>query len=347
MSIDAEILEAASRWRLRVEDIEPRSGEARELEAWLSRDPRHRAAFEAVGQAWDFFDEVADEPALEAARRRAFAERRPSRPPTVRRFAAAWRAGLAGLALAAGLVVWVTSSTEKTYSTGADQQLSVRLQDGSSVRLDKDTRLTVAFSPTARRLALEAGQAHFAVAHDRLRPFSVTSQGRTVVATGTDFNVDSLPDRLTVALYEGRVRIGEAATGPFARLVSLPRNEVELRPGQAYILERGLGRVSGFDPKTVTAWQSNRLVFDDTPLSVAVARVNRYLESKIELDGQVADLRVSGIFNTGDATGFVEGVTAYLPLEASREPGGAIRLSPKAGRERKPTLAVRRLSGAG
>jgi transmembrane sensor len=68
-------------------------------------------------------------------------------------------------------------------------------------------------------------------------------------------------------------------------------------------------------------------VFDDEPLRSAVARINRYAKNKILLDDATLDaLTVSGVFNTGDAHAFVEGVTAVLPLAAQPRSDGNIAL---------------------
>jgi hypothetical protein len=50
------------------------------------------------------------------------------------------------------------------------------------------------------------------------------------------------------------------------------------------------------------------------PLADAVARINRYARRAIVVDPSVAQVRISGVFNAGDADAFLEGVTAYFPV---------------------------------
>jgi transmembrane sensor len=77
-----------------------------------------------------------------------------------------------------------------------------------------------------------------------------------------------------------------------------------------------------------TAWQSGELVFDNESLSSVVARINRYTQSRVELaDRATADLKISGVFHTGDVEGFVSTITSYLPLRASRAGDGTIQLA--------------------
>jgi transmembrane sensor len=81
---------------------------------------------------------------------------------------------------------------------------------------------------------------------------------------------------------------------------------------------RGDGRatlVANVNIDRATAWQSGKLFFDNEPLADAVVRINRYARRAIVIDPSVAQVRVSGVFNAGDADAFIDGVTSYLPIE--------------------------------
>ena len=47
--------------------------------------------------------------------------------------------------------------------------------------------------------------------------------------------------------------------------------------------------------------QLRRVRFDDTPLADAVAEMNRYNHTAIEIDPAIADTRISGSFRTGES----------------------------------------------
>lgn len=77
-----------------------------------------------------------------------------------------------------------------------------------------------------------------------------------------------------------------------------------------------------------TSWTVGRLTFEDTPISVAVAEVNRYSREPIELrDPRISEIRVSGVFNAGDIDGFVAALTDLYPLKATRGADGRIVLA--------------------
>jgi transmembrane sensor len=76
----------------------------------------------------------------------------------------------------------------------------------------------------------------------------------------------------------------------------------------------------------VTAWRRGEVMLDDTPLTDAVAEMNRYSKSALVIDeSSVATLRVSGIYHTGDSEGFAQTVAQLYGLQATQE-GGQIHL---------------------
>jgi transmembrane sensor len=73
-----------------------------------------------------------------------------------------------------------------------------------------------------------------------------------------------------------------------------------------------------------TAWQNGKIIFDDEPLAEAAARVNRYTDKKVVVEGAAKAERVSGVFDAGDVDAFVEAVTYYLPVKAARTGGQVV-----------------------
>lgn len=73
-----------------------------------------------------------------------------------------------------------------------------------------------------------------------------------------------------------------------------------LRPGQATRLTpNALPKAVRLSLSDTAAWRSGELVFDDVPLSVAVAEVNRYGGTAIVLsDRSVGEPHISGTFHT-------------------------------------------------
>jgi transmembrane sensor len=305
-----------------------------DFESWL----KDRANAYVWGQAvsvWDFLGDQAKEPELVSARTRALLAVK--RAMAQRRAIWSWR-GAAVAVAAAGLLIlvgiqgynWVSSPAD--YTTGFGERRIVRLEDGSRISLDSDSEVTVRYTRYSRSLHLLKGQARFDVAHDVERPFSVVARDRKVVATGTAFNIDLTRPNVAVTLIEGHVVVldatGDAQSVQFTAK-KLPL--VELHAGQELVAANDKASVvKDVDIKHVTAWVSGQLVFSNETLSDVVERVNRYSATPIVIaDSDLANEKVSGVFNVGDVPGFLDIITQTLPLSVSDDQRGIITLSKK------------------
>jgi len=120
----------------------------------------------------------------------------------VRIFAIA--ASLAVTAVAASIWLYVQRGS---YSTTIGEQRSVRLQDGSTVDLNSQSKIRVRFSEHQRSVDLLEGQALFRVAKDSARPFIVATDNIHVRAVGTQFDIYRKATGTVVTVLEGRVAV--------------------------------------------------------------------------------------------------------------------------------------------
>lgn len=287
------------------------------------RDPLNLAAYNRIEDISRAVRGLADDPEIQAAAREARArppERR-DRRAVLRLSPKAWgpTLGLAGV-VAASLIGWLIV-TAPTYSTAVGEQVSARLEDGSRVQLNTDTRLRVRFTGGVRRVELLRGQAFFEVAHDTARPFIVAAGSTEVRAVGTRFDVRREPGEVRVTLAEGKVAVHDRAGGG---------RDWTLTPGQS--LDLGVrAKLTGpttVDVPATTAWTTGRLAFHDVTLADAVTEINRYTRDKIVLGAGVpADRKVSGVFPTGDTGDFLAAVTTLYGLKTTVRPGGGLELS--------------------
>jgi transmembrane sensor len=192
------------------------------------------------------------------------------------------------------------------FRTSTGEQRSVSLPDGSIVLLDAQSQLRLRYSADARDVVLERGQANFRVARDAQRPFRVHTGSAVVQAVGTRFDVRVSPDRTSVAVLEGRVRVSSRAptTLPPQYTSEGLKEQVELDAGQAtqVLHKEHVMRVTRADTARTTAWQQRRLVFRDNTLEEILAefaRYNRHLN--IEVDSEaIRSTRFSGTFDADD-----------------------------------------------
>ena len=289
----------------------------REFAHWLRADPRHAAAVTRLEQTLGLLGELPefrsdintafDRAAPVVAFPPATAEE-PARAPRRWSRAVAWAGVAAALALGA-VTGWraLQPHREIHFTTTVAGYERARLDDGSTLELNAASAVRVQFTAAERRVKLESGEAHFAVAHDTARPFIVSAGGIAVRAVGTAFNVRyATGGDIEVTVTEGKVRIGQSgpasAAAESAPLVSA---------GQRIVLPHHAPppTVENIDPATLRAalaWQSRLADFAEAPLADVIARFNA--RSRIQLliaDETLADRRIGGTFALDEAEAFV------------------------------------------
>ncbi|MCR5879461.1 FecR family protein [Phenylobacterium sp. J367] len=225
---------------------------------------------------------------------------------------------------AAGALFATLQRLDPAYATQAIEQKVVRLEDGSRVHLNVDSRVKVAFRDGERRVSLTRGEAFFEVAHDASRPFVVEADGARIRALGTKFDVRRENGAVNVTLLQGAVRVSPASGA----------QPVVLAPNQQAVVQRsGPIRTAAADAARTTSWTTGRLMFRQTPLASAIAEVNRYSDREVVLSDPALGARtVSGFFDVGDAESFAKGVAGLFDLSVTDEPGGRLLLSPPAAK---------------
>ena len=309
--------------RLRADDVSER--DRLQWQAWLAQDPRHRHAYAQFETLWSSLGDFAPMPEVAVEVRAA--ARGLERPPRAWPLRWAAAASLAMVAVLVGaLLLRKPATPDIGYATALGERRSLQLTDGTRVDLDTDSALRVQYDEDERRIVLDRGRAFFRVAHEK-RPLRVLAEGSSVRAVGTQFEVFRQDGAIDVALFEGRVELQSARPdgNPYAVLATLD-------PGQK---ARIAGNQVSFPQDPVQAgglpdWLSGRLVFDDTPLSDAIREFNRYSSQPILLQTPgLGKRRVSGVFRSDAADGFVEALHEVYGIRSHRTPEGAYLLQEK------------------
>jgi transmembrane sensor len=232
-------------------------------------------------------------------------------------------AGLAALAIA--FSVW-RASFVGVYDTGVGEQRIVNLADGSTIELNAESRIRVRLAEQERFVELLAGQALFHVAKDPTRPFIVESDGATVRAVGTQFDVNREATDTVVTVLEGRVAIARV-NGLSGRGVAEGNSTGTGRPtestplyasaGEQVILTAQAASKSAHpNVAAATAWRERTLVFSSSPLVVVVDEYNRYHEKRLRVaDPALSDFRISGVFSAADAASLIAFLRAQPSIE--------------------------------
>ena len=340
---------AAAYWdaKLRSPDCSPADREA--FCAWRDASTENADAFEELQALLGALRDDENAPEIRAMREDALnlIER------TQGRRRAFWGAGLAAsIALLAGALVafqtvpiWNGPSRETTianilptYETAIGERSTIALEDGTVATLNTDSRMEVDYSGAKRLVTLLQGQALFEVAKDPNRPFVVAAGDRRIEALGTIFDVRYIDNKIQVTLLEGLVEVAgddeTAIIGDTDESVDPPAPQ-QLKPGQQLLasLNAETAEVRDADTERAVIWREGRVSFEDTPLTDAIAEMNRYSTKRILAgDPALEGIRINGVFFTGQQTNFVGALESYLPVRAEERANGDIVIKMSRGR---------------
>lgn len=292
---------------LRVLKGEASPFEEERLRRWRLEQEANEDHFRALSRIWELSGAGSDARAhLEAGDQEtdalyrgvlAAAEVRRGGPARLRarrvRAMALWgtavAAGIVGLALGirqameAGPNLPYTAAGAPTASAGPQ---TLRLEDGSYVRLAPGSHLDVRFSEDRRSVALR-GRAFFAAAPDRNRPFQVQAGEAEVRVLGTRFEVSEEGEGIRAVVVEGRVSL----SSPWGEVVVPAGNVGRAPPGRIPQAEAVV------DPWSLMDWPGGLLVFHETPLENVAREVAEHFGIPVRLrDGQAGSRRISAAF---------------------------------------------------
>jgi transmembrane sensor len=201
----------------------------------------------------------------------------------------AWLIAAAAVAILAVNVRWfprVDTWTPSEVVTGADELATVKLADGSVVRLGPSSRLYVEGGP-AREVRLE-GRAFFAIAHDRGRPFRVRTSVATANVLGTRFELATAgAAALHLKVIEGRVAL------------ETPGNVVEVGAGEESGVRGGAATapLPLAAPLSADGWLGRFMAFQATPLREVAREIERLYDTRVAItDAALADATLTATF---------------------------------------------------
>lgn len=306
--------EEAAAWFLRLRD--PATADWEGFMAWLEADPAHNDLYEAIALADGDYGALIDGAALPQSSN--------DNPQIERRrlgHFAGWAAAAAAATVAAAVYPLLTASPA-TYAieTAAGERNSVRLDDGTRIELNGDTRITLR-KGDSRFASLERGEAVFAVVHDAKNPFTVHVGDDQLQDVGTVFNVVRDGDRLETAVASGAVMYN-----PDGEAVRVDAGQV-LRT----VAASGSMTLGPIAPAEVASWRDNRLTYKNAPLGKVAADLSRNLGTRVRITPDIAARPFSGVIMLGgDQATLLPRIGAMLDVTITHEANGW-RLSSRTG----------------
>ena len=320
-----QLMREAAGWfaRMRGPDAEASRSE---FEGWLARGALHRRAYNRASEIFAMGKLLSEDEADKQSSSLKHRDRSRRLVPAAGiilliAFAAGWMAFNPDHGRSTGPKGAAVVSTQ--LATGPTEVRTMRLTDGSIVRLEASTSLTALVDDRARRLTLRSGAALFEVAHEA-RPFIVYAGGGSVTARGTLFKV---------ALEEGgdvKVRLYRGAVD-----VMVPRQSANARSGRRRLNPGEALRYRAIRPADVgrpslSASLASPQEFNSVPIADLVAAANRRSSLPIKLaDPAIGEWRLSGRFRIDDTKLLAQRIAALFDLAIDRDSSGEIELRRK------------------
>lgn len=315
---------AAAEWVAR-EDREPLTpSQARDLEAWIAADSRRAGALlRARAVALRSESALALGPTYDPADFGAASPPSPSR-----RSLLTWGVGAAATAAGVAVVAAVGLQAPQAHATGRGEMRLVPLQDGSTVMLNTETRVTVRFDKDERRLQLLEGEAFITALDDR-RPLVVLAGERRITTHGGAFRVRKLPDApLDILVQQGRVGVEQRReAGP---AVTLAANTRLMVPAQGATGGETPRRVSADLVTRELAWREGKIAFEGETLAQAAKAFARYSDTRILIpDQDLASETVVGLYAANDPVGFGRAIAEVFGARAVTNEKAVILARPR------------------
>jgi transmembrane sensor len=316
-SHDGPAAEEAARWFAHLQSEAATDGDWLTFERWLQAAPAHAQAYERLERLWVDLDyaplarELGGRPMVAA--RRVLPLRPSTRGPGRRVWIGAAAAIAASLAVVVGLGLHPSTLGSQTYETKPGETRDITLADGSHIRLNAASKITVSLGRDARRVQMADAEAVFDVTHDARRPFLIGVGDRQVRVVGTQFNLrhrDASVD-LTVSRGTVEVRPADALDSQPTRVTV--GQELTHTEGQDAQLLKVADQSSAF------AWTNGQLIYKDQPLSDVAADLSRRFAVPVRTaDARTAALRFSGVLVTDNEPDVLRRLAAYAPLRVER-----------------------------
>lgn len=297
------------------------------VKAWREADPANEARFQELARSWEGLSPLEVRPGAPprtaadivrlSSRTESEAPRRASVPvpgaplPGSRRTRPSrfLRAVQLVAALLVGFLMGsyqdrlppAVPSGAQEVVTEPGQQATVRLADGTVVRLAPGSRLQVP-DGDQREVSLE-GRAYFAVSPLPGRRFRVHTREGTITVYGTRFDVGVGEEGLDVIVVDGQVAV-ESSGG-----------SVDLSGSQAARVEGGAAPMVRMvdDVYAATAWTGAFLAFEATPLREAALELEHRLGVRMRVqDADLLDRSITGWFVQQDPSLVVEAICAAV-----------------------------------
>ena len=269
-----EVREKAAFWLIEMDPAENTddSGKQHAFEIWLAEDVRHRQVFTQMREMWSSVN-------LAAKEKKSY------------RLGAAVCLGVAGMLLSFQLP-WGYWGAD--YKTAVGDITEFNLPDGSTATLNTHSAINVNYENGMRMIELVQGEVLVDV---RKNPagyrFIVDAGDVAAEALGTRYSVQIREDDVQVSVFESRVLV---------RAKEYAESQVVTEGQQVKVVQGEISQPVAIANK-FPDWTSQQLVFNKTPLSEVIGRLQQYHTGLLVLSNapEQHERRFTGLLPAGNS----------------------------------------------
>lgn len=310
-----DVVDQAAGWLVRLHAGELDAAGRQALNAWRAQHPEHERAWQAAETLAGTLGAIPVGIGMEALGRSRHAQRRLA-AKTIAVLLAAPAAGWLGWR-------WWDGELAEDHRTATGERRELQLADGSHLHLNTASAADARFDALQRRIVLQTGEILVQTAPDTIqppRPFLVETEHGSIRALGTRFIVhreNSRHTRVTVLEHAVEIRpaLGDAA--------------LRLDAGQSVRFSAHASGPVQPAPAGSDAWRQGNLIADKQRLEDFLAELSRHRPGILRCAPEVADLRISGVFQLDDTDRILAILQENLPISVRRHTRYWVNVHPR------------------
>ena len=304
---NTKALHDATNWYVQLTSGSATEQDRQAWKEWLNADPANKLAWQQVEEVTNCFMGLNTKTSMAVLNRRYVAT------PALngrRQFVKNL-----GLLLAVSSAGWLTYKEKPwyhfmaDYSTAKGEVQKFRLDDGSRLVLNTDTKVSIHFDEQVRSVRLLQGEVYVETAQESnpvYRPFIVQTMHGTVTALGTRFSTRIYNNRSCVNVFEDAVEV-RPIDGLGDKVVVNAGEEVKFT---SMLFQQKML----FDMSAVDAWTKGFIIVDNMPLAKVIDELSRYRRGVVRCDPTIADLEISGAFPITDVDAALLSIAKTLSI---------------------------------
>ena len=304
---NTKALHDATNWYVQLTSGSATEQDRQAWKEWLNADPANKLAWQQVEEVTNCFMGLNTKTSMAVLNRRYVAT------PAIngrRQFVKNL-----GLLLAVSSAGWLTYKEKPwyhfmaDYSTAKGEVQKFRLDDGSRLVLNTDTKVSIHFDEQVRIVRLLQGEGYVETAQETnpvYRPFIVQTTHGTVTALGTRFSTRIYNNRSCVNVFEDAVEV-RPIDGLGDKVVVNAGEEVKFT---SMLFQQKML----FDMSAADAWTKGFIIVDNMPLAKVIDQLSRYRRGVVRCDPAIADLEISGAFPITDVDAALLSIAKTLSI---------------------------------